>query len=136
MLPRAFPSCLFMQSKAIMPPKASGGIAAGLHLRFFVPGKLFIHKYLSKQFQETPEPQDDVARPGRSLNPNSRQLRTDRKATIGVNVDLVLMYASVFEKNGRFIEVSQIISFTKTESSRKSRPLFRGCPGRMGICWI
>jgi Ca-activated chloride channel family protein len=90
-----------------MPPKASGGgsprgsICAFL---FLAISFLSISTYPSNS-QETPEPQER-RRPTRpELESQIPRQPADRSKgyTIGVNVDLVLMYASVFEKNGRFI---------------------------------
>jgi Ca-activated chloride channel family protein len=79
----------------------SAGIAV-LLLLFFLPS---INNTYSQDSDETPKnPDRRRTRPElESKIPQEPQQSGQRGYTIGVNVDLVLMYTSVFDKNGRFI---------------------------------
>ena len=90
-----------------MPPKTEPGrgwLRSGIITLFFILFcPLFINIY-SQDANETPkqERRRSTKPDLESKIPKEAQSK-DKGYTIGVNVDLVLMYTSVFDKNGRFV---------------------------------
>src|SRR5512139_179499 len=106
MLPKAFPSWSSMQRKAIMPPRArSRSFIALTCTLFLIAFSLLSISIYSREPQEQPKVQERRRPTKPALESQIPQESPDRPKgyTIGVNVDLVLMYISVFDKSGRFI---------------------------------